>query len=346
MRAVEHQLDTTNLKMNNIVFVSVYSSMFFIVSKVKYFFTYQPVQRGLSLANIFLRKENYCRQLNKGIIVVITILLISILGANPCIRASVTNLEPISTAWGTYENNPSPFTGNVHLDSAVECNGLISIRIDNSPLGTNLARECDGQWTAVKPGDHIRFTCWFKIDKSSLGDKNPQSGARIGFDYYDNKGRITGIQYSGPYTTAYTESQLASEYVQWGTSDWVQRTIDTTVPPVVFSDTDGSTHIPTGIIPTMQVWSIIYGPSDSGAAWFANPIVTIESNITGTTGTIPIDFNNDSLINFYDTVYFVIAYQQYHLMNVLNPRCDLNQDGTIDFSDLIIFARDYMAYNG
>ena len=161
------------------------------------------------------------------------------------------------------------------MDNNVLYNGQSSIRLDPSPLGTNTARECDGLWLSVKPGQHIVFTCWIKTTSSSYGDKNSQSGARIGFDYYDGVGRVCGIQYSGAYTTSYTNAQLAAEYVPWGTGTWVERTIDTIVPSTVYSDSDGSAHTPCGIIPTMQVWSIIYGPNDAGQSWFANAQVTI-----------------------------------------------------------------------
>ncbi len=185
------------------------------------------------------------------------------------------NLDPIPSGWGTYEIAPSSFTGNVHLDTTTEYNGQESIRLDPSPIGTNTARECDGLWLSAKPGQHIVFTVWIKTTGSSYGDKNAQSGARIGFDYYGNDGRICGVQYSGAYTTSYTNAQLAAQYVPWGTGTWVERTIDTIVPSTVYSDSDGSAHTPSGIIPTMQVWSIIYGANDQGQAWFADPQVTI-----------------------------------------------------------------------
>ena len=296
-------------------------------------------------SSLLERKFGFSNFSTKVVTILIALTFALILVASPITRASYTNLDPIPSAWGIYDNNPSSFTANVHLDATVQFNGLASIRIDNSPLGTNTARECDGQWTAIKPGDHIIFTCWIKTSISSLRDANPQSGARIGFDYYDNKGRITGIQYTGPYTTTYTDAQLAAEYVPWGTSTWVQRTIDTTVPALVYSDLDGSPHIPTAIIPTMQVWSITYGPDDAGQAWFANAIMNINSNNPATTSTIQGDFNNDGKVNFNDLVYFVQAFQQYNSKGFLDQACDLNHDGKIDFTDLTTFVNDYIVFN-
>jgi hypothetical protein len=184
------------------------------------------------------------------------------------------NLDPIPSGWGTYENAPSSFTGNVHYDTSVLYNGEQSIRIDAKPVGTNGAREADGIWLEVEPGQHIIFSCWMKTTASSYGDTAQQSGARIGFDYYDGSNRLCGIQYSGAYTRTPSDSQVAAQYVHWGTSTWTLRTIETIVPSIVYSDS-GQARTPVAIIPTMQVWSTTYGASDSGQAWFANPQVTI-----------------------------------------------------------------------
>ena len=166
------------------------------------------------------------------------------------------NLDPIPSGWGTYENAPSAFTGNVHYDTSVLYNGEQTIRIDAKPVGTNEAREADGLWLRVEPGQHITFTCWMKTTASGYGDTAQQSGARVGFDYYDGAGRLCGINYSGTYTKTPSDNQIAAQYVHWGTSTWTLRTIDTVVPSIVYSDS-GQASTPMAIIPTMQVWSMI-----------------------------------------------------------------------------------------
>lgn len=152
---------------------------------------------------------------------------------------------------------------------------LPSIRIDSSPLGTNTAREADGIYLNVSPGQHIIFSCWILTSDSSYGDTSQQSGGRIGFDYYGASGRLSGVQYSGSYTQTPSDQILAAQYVHWGTSTWTLRTIETTVPNTVYSDS-GSGQTPVAIIPTMQVWSTKYGAADLGQVWFGNPTVTIQ----------------------------------------------------------------------
>jgi hypothetical protein len=167
---------------------------------------------------------------------------------------------------------------NVHFDTSVTYEGTKSIRIDPIGNSTNIGRECDSNWMAVSIGETIVFSCWMKTTASGLGDTSPQSGARIGIDFYGadpvTGGYITGIAYAGAYTQTPTSSQEANNYVSWGTSVWTLRTLDFVVPSVVY-DPSGHAVAPTGIIPWMQVWSSTYGGSDPGQAWFADPTLYI-----------------------------------------------------------------------
>ena len=189
-----------------------------------------------------------------------------------------TNLAPIPSAWYlTYGSGPQI----IHLDNTVVHNGKPSIRLDqHTSADVNVDRECDSIWLAVKPGDHIVFSCWMKTTSSGLGDTNPFSGARIGIDFYDSK-RITGVQSDGQhgYFPNEDDQAIANNYVNWGTSVWTKRTIDFVVPNTMGSDgyyySINQQRTPTGMIVWMQVWSSTYGSTDSGQAWFSNATVYI-----------------------------------------------------------------------
>jgi len=112
----------------------------------------------------------------------------------PTPTATPTNLAPIPQGWSTATNGMHYAVGgvaNVILDSNVKYNSVASIRDD--PVGNtdNYAREVNGPYLSIKPGDHIIFSCWIKTSASSLGDKSATSGGRIGIDFYGG-GRITG----------------------------------------------------------------------------------------------------------------------------------------------------------
>ncbi|MDD1744793.1 MAG: hypothetical protein LUQ20_03135, partial [Candidatus Methanoperedens sp.] len=189
-----------------------------------------------------------------------------------------TNLAPIPTAWYLTYGSGSQI---IYLDTAVTHNSNPSIRLDqHTSADANTGRECDSLWFAVKPGDHIIYKCWIKISASGIGDTNPFSGARIGIDFYDSK-RITGLQSDGKHGIYPNEDAqaISDHYVHWGTSGWVQRTIDFTVPNTMASDgtpyPEGQLHTPTGMILWMQVWSSSYGSTDPGQAWFSEAALYI-----------------------------------------------------------------------
>ena len=189
-----------------------------------------------------------------------------------------TNLAPIPTAWPLdYGSGPQI----VFLDNTVTHNGNVSIRLDqHTSADVNTNRECDSLFFTVKPGDHVVFKCWIQISASGLGDTNPYSGARLGIDFYDSH-RITGVQSDGQhgFFPNETDQSVANNYVNWGTSGWVQKTIDLIVPNTF--ESDGSYYpsyqqqTPTGMILWMQVWSSTYGSTDPGHAWFSDATLNI-----------------------------------------------------------------------
>ena len=190
-----------------------------------------------------------------------------------------------SAAWSVGFVYGSINSNNDVLDNSILYNGQATIRIDRHTSGdSNIARENDGPWIAIKPGDHIVFSCLVKTSASSFGDTNPYSGARIGIDYYSN-GVITGSASSDGapiWTPSGGFNDGYSTYVHWGTSTWTEITISFTVASTYPACSaygspypNGQMVMPTGIIPWMQVWSSTYGASDNGQAWFANPQLTI-----------------------------------------------------------------------
>jgi len=198
-----------------------------------------------------------------------------------------TNLAPSPTGWSTSTNGMHIAIGGVSndvLSNSVLYNGQDSIEILPAGNSGNTYRECDGPYISIAPGDQIVFSCWIKTTASSLGDTNPNSGGRIGIDFYSNTGRITGT--ASPDGSVWTPttgypSNTYLNYVHWGTSTWTQVTMSFTIPSTYPADGAsggyyaGQPVTPTAILPWMQVWSSTYGASDQGQAWFANPQLTI-----------------------------------------------------------------------
>ena len=175
------------------------------------------------------------------------------------------------------------YYSNVHLDyDVVRTAEVPSIRIERHVEGDdNTARECDGTWYPVQPGDHILARCWMKTEPSQLGDTNPYSGARIGIDLYNMESGhgsylLWGIEESTYYNPHNTEDER-DNYVHWGTSEWTLRTIEFDVPDVGFTynympgqeGTIPATKV-SHIVLWLQVWSGYSGPNDPARAWFAD----------------------------------------------------------------------------
>lgn len=185
------------------------------------------------------------------------------------------NLAVIPDDWHlTYGGGPQI----IFLDYSVTRSGSPSIRLERHVDGVdvNTGRECDGRWYNVNPGDHIVAKCWMKTEPSALGDTNPFSGARIGVDLYnqesDHNYLLYGIESSSYPNTGASERE---NYVNWGTTTWVQRIIDFVVPSDYFTydhlttQTIPSTQV-SSIVVWMQVWSSSYGATDPARAWFAD----------------------------------------------------------------------------
>jgi hypothetical protein len=205
--------------------------------------------------------------MNQKIVVTIAVLfsvalLYSSIGSLPIevgTAQAATNLAPLKVWDLTYGTGPQI----IKLDYAVTYNGQPTIRLDrHTSADMNNARECNTNGIRIQPGDRIVFKCWMKTTKSGFGDTNLYSGARIGIDFYGS-GRCLGAVQSPTYPD--THLGVRQNYVNWGTSQWTERTIQFTVPKTIGGIT------PTAMILWMQVWSSTYGSTDPGQAWFANP---------------------------------------------------------------------------
>ena len=152
------------------------------------------------------------------------------------------------------------------------------------PVGSsaNYYKECNGIWIELKPGDHIVFSVWIKTTASTIGDNSPQSGGRIGIDFYGSQGGISPIITPDGNPNSGDDDNT---YVHWGTNTWTKMTMDFTVAPkyqYIYGSTgstgqypDGAMVTPTAIIPWMQVWSGPHGAADNGVVWFADPVLYI-----------------------------------------------------------------------
>jgi hypothetical protein len=194
--------------------------------------------------------------------------------------SSAQNIAPLDSAhWGTYESYPPPsypVLYNNHIDSTVLFNGHSTLRIDpHTSSDTNTVRESDSLWFPVKPGDHIVFTCWMKVQTGSSSTFYPQCGARIGVDFY-NSHYLTGISWAGQYVypwQSWTQQAVADNWVcDANGGAWQHRTLDFIMPNFVHNDISDGMEVPSGMIPWMQA-----GPYDStqSSVWFADPQIYI-----------------------------------------------------------------------
>ena len=194
------------------------------------------------------------------------------------VHVSATNFAHIPADWdiGAIWNAPTYFDNNVLH------NGHPSIRMEKGD-GTKsreilAANKSDSGWKIfIKPGDHLVFKVWMKTSSSTIGDTTTTSGIRLGIDFANNGGRITGIQSpDGAYWTTsngYPSNQYLN-YVNWG-HDWELRTMYFIVQNQYPADgvlgyPAGQLETPNHIAPWVQVWSDNYGNTDNGLAWFAD----------------------------------------------------------------------------
>ncbi len=186
---------------------------------------------------------------------------------------TANNLAPFPIAWTTSYTGMHYGVGgvtNIVLDNNVLYNDNPTIRID--PVGStdNTAREANGPYLKIKPGDHIVFKVYFKTSAKATGETD--RGIRLGIDFYGSS-RITGAQTPDGRTWTPQSGWPNNEgqnFVSWGTSTWTQLTMDFivagTYPADYWSSYSLGTMVePKGIIPWIQVCS----STDSGQAWFA-----------------------------------------------------------------------------
>jgi hypothetical protein len=179
-------------------------------------------------------------------------------------RAQNVNLAVIPDDWSlTFGEDPQI----IFLDySVVRTQGEPSVRIEpHTTLDVNDARECDGTWYRVRPGDHIVAKCWIKVDDTTQ-DATPLDGGRIGMDLYGPSGAgditiLDGFPHDG--------AEHIASVVNWGTTDWTLRTWDIVIPNTIYTqDTEGNVIPPTPI--TCMVLWLDVRPVNLGICWFAD----------------------------------------------------------------------------
>ncbi len=182
--------------------------------------------------------------------------------------------------WGDYDLHRKVTFGAdpqiCHLDNSVLYNGHVSIRLD-PPFASDpeKPREVNGKWIPVKPGDHIIFKAWMKVDyvagyQFSPEDANTWRGARIGVSYYGSTGIIEDIIGPSGALPASAADSMAC-WVLWNTSGWVQKTMDFVVPETVPDRATGTLEVPVGIIPWFQVLGYPNNqPTSLGSGWMAD----------------------------------------------------------------------------
>jgi hypothetical protein len=191
---------------------------------------------------------------------------------------SNVNLAVIPDDWNIgFGNGPQI----IFLDyTVVHTLGKPSIRLEpHTSADVNTARECDGTWYPVKPGDHIVAKCWIKTDNSTPTENaDPYHGGRIGIDFYAplGNGHITIVDglpgNVNPYFGDPGANHLAA-MVHWNTSVWTLKTWDIIIPSVIYTkDVLGNT-IPATPITQCVLWMQAMQVNDGtalGNAWFAD----------------------------------------------------------------------------
>lgn len=207
--------------------------------------------------------------------------------------SSNVNLAVIPNDWGVYDNAPSSFTANIHVDSSVTYNGYVSIRSDpHTSADTNTYREIDGTWYNVNPGDHIEVTVWIKTSASGLNpDPSSYAGGSIGIDFYAHTSAGYGIAYVG--STSWVDALGEPNYygqplgsndqiigshwwVPWG-SGWTEIGWNCYVPTatVTYVYTNGPTACTPTHVDSFVCWLGSGSPNNPGQIWFADAVLHI-----------------------------------------------------------------------
>lgn len=197
-------------------------------------------------------------------------MMIAVINAKP-----LKNLAVIPDDWGDYQGN-IVYDGNPQicfLDYSVTHSGSPSMRLEPHTIAdTNFAREIDGKWYPVKPGDRIIAKCWIKMDSSTPAENaDPYHGGRIGIDFYGSKpdGTLVGIVDGHPHNG----QEHLDSMVMWGTPGWVQKTWDFIIPSTIYITLVDGTPISPTQITYIVLWTQAMQINDGtamGNAWFAD----------------------------------------------------------------------------
>jgi hypothetical protein len=175
------------------------------------------------------------------------------------------NLAPMPYGWEQWGGNPpnNRVPQYLFIDTAVTHDGHASLRMEADYDITGSERDAfpkpPNYWIPIKPGDHIVFTCWMKLNAGDGSDSKPYDGARLGIDFYDNVGWLAGTS-SPDGDPTNPAAKVIANWVNWGTTQWAFRKIEFFV-----LQTYGG-KVPTGMIPWIQVLP----QGNTGYAWFAD----------------------------------------------------------------------------
>ena len=185
------------------------------------------------------------------------------------------NLAEIPDDWGlTYGNGQQI----IFLDySVVRTFGKPSIRLEpHTSNDVNTARECDGIWYSINPGDRIVAKCWMKTDSSTPQENaDIYHGARIGLDFYAHTSQGYGIL-EGPGHPQNGQEHIDG-MVMWNTPEWTLKTWDFIVPTTYYTQvwtgaggvvTCGPVQVE-DVVLWMQAMQVNDGTA-IGRAWFAD----------------------------------------------------------------------------
>lgn len=177
------------------------------------------------------------------------------------------NLAPMPEAWREWG---SQGLGNyLFIDNSVLHNGHSTLRMQADYGTRGSGRDgfikAPNSWIPIKPGDHIVFSCWMKLNAGNglFNGDAAHSGSRLGIDFYDNVGHIgdTSALNGNP---DQTDAETRASLVNWGDTVWEKRTMDFIVH--THYDEHGAGRRPTGMIPWIQTVPRL----NTGYGWFAD----------------------------------------------------------------------------
>ena len=184
------------------------------------------------------------------------------------------NLALIPDDWGdyhifgkiTYASDPQI----CFLDYNVERSaGRPSIRLErHTSADANDAREVNGRWLPIGPGDHIVAKCWIKTDGTLYTGQYPDySGGRIGLDICAPKGDgdisiVDSYPHSG--------QEHIDGIVRWGTTTWTLKTFDFYISATRYTQDIMGNPIPSTYASHIVMWVQAQPSEFQGVAWFAD----------------------------------------------------------------------------